>query len=282
MLKKSECICEKGSAPFNEDVANITNFGAWVLDGATCLNGHNIVDDESDAKWYVMWWNNYLTQSLCHNKPLKEIIRKGIISVKEEFTKKSGFKKLSDIDIPSSSFFVLRWNIDKTEFEYCGLGDCMLIVNDSKSLLKIFDKDLHVLDNTVLTKLGQLLNSSNITHEQGKSLVMDDIIRNRIKKDKPDGYHILGFDEDSADYMMYGNFKVANKTDVMIMSDGFYALFDKYNYMKLDDFIINVQDGKANVLYNTLRNIEVKDNNARKFPRFKVSDDASLVYLNFA
>ena len=65
-------LCNKGSADFNEDIIGLTPYGAWVLDGATGLNNKNLISNESDAKWYVNWWNKYLT---C--KYTKEDVAKG-------------------------------------------------------------------------------------------------------------------------------------------------------------------------------------------------------------
>ena len=67
-------LCNKGSADFNEDIIGLSPYGAWVLDGATGLNNKNLVSNESDAKWYVNWWNKYLHDNMKRNVSLKEIM----------------------------------------------------------------------------------------------------------------------------------------------------------------------------------------------------------------
>ena len=52
-IRNYSLLCNQGTAKFNEDVVGINPFGAWVLDGATGLNGKNLVSTESDARWYV-------------------------------------------------------------------------------------------------------------------------------------------------------------------------------------------------------------------------------------
>ena len=88
-------LCNKGSATFNEDVVGLSPYGAWVIDGATGLNGKNLISNESDAKWYVNWWNKYLHENLYKEEGLKEIVVLaffvGILSLEL-------FEKLSNID----------------------------------------------------------------------------------------------------------------------------------------------------------------------------------------
>ena len=63
-IRNYSLLCNQGTAKFNEDVVGINPFGAWVLDGATGLNGKNLVSTESDARWYVQWWNRYLYKNI--------------------------------------------------------------------------------------------------------------------------------------------------------------------------------------------------------------------------
>ena len=48
------------------------------LDGATGLNNKNLMSNESDAKWYVNWWNKYLTCKYKKKIHLKKYIKDGI------------------------------------------------------------------------------------------------------------------------------------------------------------------------------------------------------------
>ena len=70
-IKEFKLLCEKGSESYNEDMVGICKKGAWVLDGATGLNNKNLISKESDAKWYVSWWNKYLEENISKNTSLK-------------------------------------------------------------------------------------------------------------------------------------------------------------------------------------------------------------------
>ena len=87
-------LCNKGSAKFNEDIIGLSPYGAWVLDGATGLNNKNLVSNESDAKWYVNWWNKYLHENMKRNDSLKEIMKDGIDEITKEYYELIGDNKV--------------------------------------------------------------------------------------------------------------------------------------------------------------------------------------------
>ncbi|MGL5330647.1 MAG: hypothetical protein ACRDD7_15355 [Peptostreptococcaceae bacterium] len=87
-INSYESLCFQGSAKYNEDIIGFTPNGVWVLDGATGLNNKNLVSSESDAKWYVNWWNKYLYQNIHKDKDLKEIMKDGIKEINKEYNNK--------------------------------------------------------------------------------------------------------------------------------------------------------------------------------------------------
>ncbi|QSX05252.1 hypothetical protein JYG23_11270 [Sedimentibacter sp. zth1] len=275
-----DIICEKGSALVNEDKANVIGNAAWVLDGATGLNNRNLTDDISDARWFVTWWNNYLTDNVNRDCSIHTIIKDGIHKINEEYVNGS-VNNLSEIDMPSSSFSLIRWNNEKTELEYFVLGDCSINFSRSNSIQTILDENLVTLDNNVLSQMKILTSEEGLTLDEAKTKLMDKIIDNRNKKNKTNGYYILGFDEKAVDNAIYSKLTIDNDLRVLITSDGFSALFDKYNYITINDLVKTLKAKKLMFFYDELRKIENKDFNASKFPRFKKCDDASAIYIEF-
>ena len=108
-------LCNKGSANFNEDIIGLSPYGAWVLDGATGLNNKNLVSNESDAKWYVNWWNKYLHENMKRNDSLKEIMKDGIDEITKEYYKLIGDNKVEALDFPSCACSLVKFYEDKIE-----------------------------------------------------------------------------------------------------------------------------------------------------------------------
>lgn len=273
-----QILCKAGTS-INEDVANINEYSAWVLDGATGLNGKNIMNEESDAKWFVTWWDKYLSNNICKDEKLPNMIRRGIKLIKDEFFNRSNDKNLSKLDFPSSSIVVVK---SKNGFlEYFSLGDVLLMFQNEDKTQMIMDHNITKLDNKVFTAMKKIIEKEKKSMGDAKSELMDLIIHNRLLKNTENGYWILGFDENAAKNGVYGKIKIDRNTKAFIASDGFSALADKYNYLNMDNFISEIEKLGLNKLYNKLRDIEEKDSEGKIFPRFKKNDDASAIYIAF-
>ncbi|MCT4621930.1 MAG: protein phosphatase 2C domain-containing protein [Marinisporobacter sp.] len=277
-IKNRQILCRPGTQ-VNEDVANMNEYGAWVLDGATGLNKKNIVGQESDAKWFVTWWDGYLSNQLEKNDSLLNIMEKGIHRIKEEFSKITKEQALSKLDFPSSSIVVLKWH--EEELEYFSLGDVALLVQKEERIQTIMDDKITKLDDSVFNSMKKLMMKEKKNMYEAKEIMMDLIIKNRLLKNTEDGYWILGFNEDAAKKGLYGKIKTDTNTRVLIASDGFSALSDKYDYVNRNELIKVIENTGVEKLYDTLRDIEEKDSDGILYPRFKKSDDASAIYLNF-
>ncbi|QZY57289.1 protein phosphatase 2C domain-containing protein [Crassaminicella profunda] len=273
-----QILCRPGTV-VNEDMVNMNEYGAWVLDGATGLNKKNIVHKESDAKWFVTWWDQYLSHNIHKNESISNIIEKGIKMIKSEFLTITQHQTLSNLDFPSSSIVVLKWH--EGGLEYFSLGDVVLIVEQEEKIQTIMDEKVTRLDDHVFKSMKELMVKEKMNVGQAKEELMDLIISNRLLKNTEDGYWILGFDEIAAKKGLCGKIKVDKNTKVLIASDGFSALSDKYDYINRNELIKEIEKTGVEQLYHTLRYIEEKDSDGIYYPRFKKNDDASAIYLNF-
>lgn len=275
-----DTLCCKGSAKHNEDVIGMNSFGAWVLDGATGLNKKNLISNKSDANWYVNWWNSYLYKNIDSKFSLKEVITKGIELISKEYFNVIDKEKITNLDRPSSSIAAVKFYEDK--IEYFLLGDCALHLKQKESLTILKDKTLCKLDRLVYDKMESLPNLKNLSFEEIKAEVIDIIIDNRLKKNTDNGYWILEFEKEAIKNSISGFINIDNNIKLMLTSDGFSCISDRYNEIKESELLDNVQENGVESIYNSLRNIEDDDYLTIKFPRFKVNDDSSCVYLDIS
>ena len=271
-------LCNRGSGDYNEDIIGLTPHGAWVLDGATGLNNKNLVSNESDANWFVNKWNEYLNENIKNDDSLRNIIKNGIDKIKSEYLTLVGDNKLELLDFPSCAATILKFHKDK--IEYLLLGDCTLFAK-SKDDVKIYkDTSLDYFDNLVYTAMSNIENKENITLNEKKEILMPTIISNRLKKNKNDGYWVLEFSKDAAENCISGFIDIEDKIELMLMSDGFSCAYDKYNIFTKEGMMKVARDKGIDYIYNKVRNIEKEDEVAIKFPRFKIHDDSSCIYLD--
>ena len=279
-IKVCDTLCYKGSAKYNEDIVGYSPFGAWVLDGATGLNNKNLVSDKSDANWYVSWWNSYLHKNIDKEISLKDIMMNGIKLISKDYYSKVNKSKIEKLDTPSSSIAVLKF-YDK-KLEYFLLGDCTLHFEIDGKLTIIKDRSLCYLDKLVYDEMERLPNLDQLNFEDIKKSVMKTIISNRLKKNTNDGYWILDFDEDAINKSLNGFVDIRNNIKLMLTSDGFSCISDRYNYIDENKLLHKVEEVGVGTIYNKLRKIEKDDYLTTKFPRFKVNDDSSCIYLDIS
>ncbi len=273
-----ESICCQGSAKYNEDIIGTTPKGVWVLDGATGLNNKNLVCKESDAKWYVTWWNEYLNENIDKNKNLKDIVKEGIRLINKEYEEKLENSEITKLDKPSSSLCVVKFHQDN--IEYLILGDCALHTLESDKVSIIKTQSLQELDNKVYEKMESLPDLWNISHEEIKDRVMDIIINNRLKKNTKEGYWILEFEEEAVDNALYGSITIDKNISIMLTSDGFSCISDRYALIKDKELIKEVKRHGVSNIYSKLRGFEEEEFSVNKFPRFKIKDDSSCIFLD--
>lgn len=277
-IKEYKLLCEKGSGNYNEDVVGICKKGAWVLDGATGLNNKNLISEESDAKWYVSWWNKYLSENLNKNKPLKEIVLNGLENIKREYLLKLNGLEIQELDTPSASVVIIKFH--KSKLEYFLLGDCTLIFKDLNKNLLIKDERVCKFDDDIFRKMDNLNKIEKLTIDEKKKILLPFIIENRLKKNSEEGYWILEFNKEAVEKAVHGFINIENEAKIIMSSDGFSCAWDRYNIFNKNEIIEIGQYKGIEYIKNETRKLEDKDKKGLIFPRFKKSDDSSCVYLH--
>lgn len=277
-IKEFELLCDKGSGIYNEDMVGLCKKGAWVLDGATGLNNKNLISKESDAKWYVSWWNKYLQENIDKDKSLKEIVLEGLEKIKKEYLLKLNGLKIENLDLPSASVVIIKFYTDK--LEYILLGDCTLLLNKLNENIIIKDERVCKLDEKVFSKMENLNKRCNLTIFEKKNILLPLIIENRLKKNSDKGYWILEFNKEAVEKSIHGYIDVEGEVRIMMSSDGFSCAWDRYNIFKENEMIEVGKNKGIGYINNKIRKLEKEDYNGIIFPRFKESDDSSCVYLH--
>lgn len=273
----SNSICQSNNN-VNEDISTINEYGAWILDGATGLSGKNLIDNCSDARWYVNQWNDYLKKNIHKlDMDLKRIMKKGINIIKDKYYKEVRDKNITSLDLPSSSIVVVRWF--KNTLEYFILGDCTLIIEKNNNVKIIKDDSVTKLDNKIFKTMDKIMKEENKSLREAKSKVKDLIISNRLLKNRKDGYWILEFNTEALDNALYEKISLNGDIKLLMTSDGFSAIADRYNYISMEDLIYEAKNRGLDSLCKELRAVEERDYKGIKYPRFKKSDDASAIYV---
>ena len=179
-IKDYKLLCHKGSGEYNEDIVRVCKYGAWILDGSTGLNKKNLISKESDAKWYVSWWDKYLYENINKDKSLKTIVCEGTENIKQEYLSTLAGIRLEKLDMPSASVAIVKFYKDKVE--YFLLGDCTIVINDINENIILKDDGVCKFDNMIFEKMKKLNKNKSLSVKDKKDILLPYIIENRLKK----------------------------------------------------------------------------------------------------
>lgn len=277
-IKDYKLLCHKGSGEYNEDIVRVCKYGAWILDGSTGLNKKNLISKESDAKWYVSWWDKYLYENINKDKSLKTIVCEGIENIKQEYLSTLAGIRLEKLDMPSASVAIVKFYKDKVE--YFLLGDCTIVINDTNENIILKDDGVCKFDNMIFEKMKKLNNNKSLSVKDKKDILLPYIIENRLKKNSEEGYWILEFDELAVEKSMHDYISINDELKLIISSDGFSCAYDRYNIFSVENIIQIVEENGIEYVNDKVRKLEHEDKNGLIFPRFKESDDSSCAYLH--
>lgn len=266
---------------FSEDIYGNTDNCFWVLDGALSLSKANYTGAYSDIVWMVNWWNTYLSKNIEQfNKTIATILEEGIDQFNSEFNRYTDFRKLSKLDRSTAAIVIVRINNDL--IECYGLGDSEINIRNKKgNIEKLIDEKVEDLDNEVIDMIfnnKERINNITFNGYTDKELVV--LQNNRMKINEKDGYYILEHEKEAIKYGNYKEYKLCEVQDLILMTDGYSAIYNKYNQLTIDQLMDKCNKDGVKPIINLIRTIEESDSSFEKYKRLRLHDDATAIYLN--
>lgn len=265
----------------NEDIYGVTKCSYWILDGALSLNKSKFTDGSSDVVWMVNWWHNYLKENLNQmDKSIITILEEGIEQLNYKFSKFIDINELSKLDRASAGIAIIR--INKETVESFVLGDVEININSKdKEIKTLVDEKIEKLDSKVMdiifnnTDRDKEITFNDYTREELEILKI-----HRMKMNAKDGYYILEHDVTAIRNGIYKEYPLKDVEEILMMSDGFSAIYNKYNQLSIEDlFIKSKKEGVKSVL-KMIRELEENDPKMKTYKRLRKHDDATAIYIS--
>ena len=267
-------------AKVNEDAFGYSQDCAWVLDGSTGLNGKRLVAEEnsSDAQWYTKAYSSFLNENLPGStESLPELMARGVKTVWAEFLEKAGGPVPRE-DVPCTVGTVVR--IRDGYLEYACVGDCCLLVRCCDgTVIELLDDTLCALDKESIRIGVEIARREGLPLKACREKLLPRLLQVRLTMNTPEGYISLANNPDVVLQAVSGKIPLEKIRDICIVSDGFseyYAMFS------LADTVAAFMDQVANLepreLFRRLVAAQKADEALEKYPRFKLSDDATILY----
>lgn len=266
----------------NEDIYGVTDYSFWILDGASPLNKSNYTDELNDVVWMVNWWNDYLKENLNNfRNSLFEILEVGVDKLNCSFGKFIDIDCLSKLDRASASIAITR--INEKKLECFVLGDVEIITKKKTGELEVLtDHRIEPLDKSVMELILSNDNRENEIEFNGYTRKELELLQhNRMKMNTADGYYILEHDKKAIKNGIYREYNIDDVADILMMTDGYSAIYNKYNKYEKLDLINECKSQGVKRILSYIRDIELKDNKREKYKRLKIHDDATAILCEF-
>ena len=280
-IKQHLCYPGNPKTP-NEDILGFGKDYCFVMDGASCLSGVEVMGRGSDAAWLV----ENVAAGLCQrldigdHRPTEELLLEILLPLREEYLAVLAEKGMDEPDdSPSAGFALFRKRNGYLEF--FGLGDCVGVATlPNGEKFYSLDTQLPKLDNSVLEKMEQLHRQTELPLVQTRPMCNDLLLRNRKMRNQPDGYWVLDLNApDAVKKARQFRWEFTEPVAVGAFSDGFAQLADVFGvfdgYLPLFDAM---QEGNLEQMYQRLCAAQDADPQCNRYPRFKLRDDTCALW----
>ncbi|HRO03620.1 MAG TPA: protein phosphatase 2C domain-containing protein [Terricaulis sp.] len=244
----------------NDDACGQVPGVAWVIDGATDLHDAPLTGAASDASWFALALNSALHAHAYAGggERALRIQTKRIIERKlaPPFADLTHGKTIERWQSPIASMLMLtetRSGVDGID-----LGDCRLATLDAEGRAALFGGPEQAADAETALAAEQT--------DADKPLL-------------PGAHWTACLDPACADQARGWAIKLARPAHLLLMTDGFSALVDRYRAYDSAGLMRAARDKGLQELGRELRAIEAADATGAKHPRFKQSDDATALLL---
>lgn len=268
-----------GAGTTCEDLANATDAGAWVLDGASGAERTSITDAPTDGRWYVERLDTYLASSLSAAASLPEVIREGLGVVASDYRSFEGNRDTGVVHHPLAAAALVRF--DDGYLEYLLSADCNLAVERPDGTVEtVLGDGPRTLDQRVVDEIQRRKAADGLTHAAAKRETRELIVENRRQLNHPGGYWALSFDDRAVDHARGSTLSTADVNAVALFSDGFERLTERYDALAYETLFETVREEGPQPLFDELRRIEREDESCEIYPRIKPRDDAALLIVD--
>lgn len=260
----------------NEDAYGYGNKFAWVMDGALPLDQTNVTPWKNDVTWVGNWWTEYLNESLDDLKTsIHSHLEVGVHALNRAFSEFADIKKLN-----RASFCIGIIRINQYELECFILGDVEIAIKFKDGHVEIVtDSKIEAMDDEVIQMISQNKNrEKDIVFNGYTAEELDILRRNRLTMNSKEGYYILEHDPEAIQHGIYKTYPLEEIESVLLMSDGFSAIYNKYDCCTIESLLDSVDRYGVDDIIHRIRRLEQKGFSTYK--RLRKHDDATGVYCN--
>lgn len=255
----------------NDDRAGAGDALAWVIDGATDLGEPGLVGTRGGAAWIAQEANAAFAAA--GDGPLDTICKGAAARIARRFEAVRRRAPLGAWELPSASFLAARAGREGIRFAWA--GDCAALVRRGDAVERAgplpAQRDDEVAHAASLAAHG-------LAQKQRPAPILASLREQRARP----GRAVLGVDALAPPPLSHGVVPCGYGDELLLMTDGFAALIDQYGAVDPAEMFAALAAHGLAGLAERLRAIEAADADCTRYPRFKISDDATALWLRCA
>jgi hypothetical protein len=254
---------------------------AWVLDGVTGLNDRALLPGPSDAAWFVAQVQDLLPALLAELPAAPAAALVATLAHRLEVRQAASWLDARGADgreTPAASFTLVR--VMENEVEIASLGDCLTLVEGHDGVVQVSDHPvLEEIEAAIKRDMRALRAAGVAALADVRKRMLPSLHAQRRKRNIPGGYGVLSPDQACLPLLKVRRLPATAIRRLLLVSDGYYRLVDHYGAMSDAELLAQTAALGPDELLRRLRAIEAADPEAVRFPRFKLSDDATALLL---
>jgi hypothetical protein len=267
----------------NDDACGKAHDSAWVIDGATDLHEEPLSGEASDATWIAQALNVALHSHAFPGSGSAETTRALLRTIVEDLLNPWWEQQITKGEAAE------RWKLPTAS---------VLIASDHDGVLRgldLGDSRCFALDaGGAAHSAGSRESGTDDERERAREAskragapaslhdpdTMTMLRAVRAQHNLPGGgYWVFGLQPECADHARVWTLALKRPAHVLLCTDGFSALVDRYKVYDAGGLVQAALDKGLQELGRELRAIETADAGGAAHPRFKKSDDATAVLL---
>ncbi len=280
MLTFVESISLAGDrAKQNDDACGSRAGYAWVIDGATDLHDEPEMDQASDAAWVATKLNARLYDRFHDPRGmLEQDLRRTVANVANQAYLDWNHKRTVESPrwkLPIASTLIVTDN-QGHGLQGLELGDCRVFALDAAGDAFVTGGPDDAADQESALAAKQTDADKPLLR---RTETIDMLRRMRAELNQPGSRWTFCLDSACADHARAFALELVRPAHILLMTDGFSALVDRYHAYDAAGLVRAAQEKGLHELGRELRAVESADAGATQHPRFKKSDDATALLM---
>jgi hypothetical protein len=273
MLTFVESISLAGDrAKQNDDACGFSTAWVWVIDGATDLHDKPLTSNASDASWLARYLNVRLHEPI--GDDAAERVRRLSRDAAAAFADILNGRPYERWQSPTASLLMIKDS--SGQLHGADLGDCRVFVLDADGAAQVKGGPAEAVEAEA-QRAAQQTDAHKPLLERTETLAR--LRRERAAINREGSSWSFCLDPACGDHMRVWRVQPRLPAHVLLMTDGFSALCDRYRVYDPAGLVRAALDRGLQELGRELRAIETADAAGARHPRFKRSDDATALLM---